>query len=813
MKKIKVIVLTFMCMFLVSGIKINVYAEDAQTNVENSSMAENEFTDKKSAAIYLRKQMVAREENITLIFHTSTPDEIMEELYEMAIADGEKGDASAAKEGDYLKYAIVPDTIKMNAVANKATSSYTFSYALNYYTNAEKEKILDEKVAQILEKFKAQGITSTSSEYDRAKAVYDYIVQNVTYSRGEIYDTGKSLMTAYDCLVENYANSYGQLLGAYRLLKELEIPARRVTGTVTTRTPVDYEEKHDRVTTLDQGWLIVHIGDKWYNFDVTSAYLYHTGVGEREHYTYKHLLSAGVSDFNIGFYYGIFTRESKTFVRDEEYLSETFLSSHPMAEKSWGSEPNEPDVDSCGTTFESANARIRIMNYFDNADVHEFYARDGEEGEFVKCYESQDNYGYCENISLGEHKYYLKIVSYNIVNGHKYYSKPSSVYAYSFVNVGCVKNLQCTFVNYDTVTLTWEAVEGADFYNVWRSDGDESLYRIAGTVTTNSYTNANPIASEKDYYYKVQPCRYNNPAYFTEIRGGFSNVVKIHTTLPAPTNVKLKNNGSNAVTVSWTPTEGKHLYDVYWKRAGESKYSSENSCQGIDGTSKVIDGLEAGVEYTFQVRTHHVNASGSTRWYSKFTKAKNIVTPLNTPTSVKASRNSYNSVKVTWGRVNDATYYQLWRSTSPNGNYLKVGTYTANKLNGISKSLACGTKYYYKVRAYKVVNGKAIYSNYSKVVSATPTLSAPKLTAKRRNSSSINVSWNKVDGATYYQVYRATSEKGKYTLLSTMDAKSTSKISKSLKTGRKYYYKVRAYRWQNGKRVYSNFSKVVSARP
>ena len=65
---------------------------------------------------------------------------------------------------------------------------------------------------------------------------------------------------------------------------------------------------------------------------------------------------------------------------------------------------------------------------------------------------------------------------------------------------------------------------------------------------------------------------------------------------------------------------------------------------------------------------------------------------------------------MTWSKVTGAQYYQLYRSTSANGTYKKVAT-TSSKTN--YKKITSSSDYYYKVRAYRVVNDKNVYSSFS----------------------------------------------------------------------------------------------------
>lgn len=62
-------------------------------------------------------------------------------------------------------------------------------------------------------------------------------------------------------------------------------------------------------------------------------------------------------------------------------------------------------------------------------------------------------------------------------------------------------------------------------------------------------------------------------------------------------------------------------------------------------------------------------------------------------------------------------------------------------------------------------------------------------------------------------VYRATSKNGKYKAVSTIKKGSTvSYTNKKLTSKKTYYYKVRAYRVVNGKKVYSGYSKVKGVK-
>lgn len=80
------------------------------------------------------------------------------------------------------------------------------------------------------------------------------------------------------------------------------------------------------------------------------------------------------------------------------------------------------------------------------------------------------------------------------------------------------------------------------------------------------------------------------------------------------------------------------------------------------------------------------------------------------------------------------------------------------------------------------------------------------------NFQKIKLTWQPVSGAGGYQIYRAVSPKGTFKRIATIDnPDKTTYINGSRTTGKVYYYKVRAYRTQGGRKVYSKFSDVKSA--
>lgn len=182
------------------------------------------------------------------------------------------------------------------------------------------------------------------------------------------------------------------------------------------------------------------------------------------------------------------------------------------------------------------------------------------------------------------------------------------------------------------------------------------------------------------------------------------------------------------------------------------------------------------------------------------------------PTSVKAASSAYDKIKISWGKVAGASGYEVYRATSKAGSYSKVKTVTSGStVSYTNGSLTAGKTYYYKVRAYKTIGTSKVYSSYSSIVSGKPVPAKPgSVKTTNAGSKKIQVTWGKVTGANGYEVYRSTSKAGSYQKVKTTTKNAAVSFTNTkLTIGKTYYYKVRAYRMVNGKKVYGSFSTIV----
>lgn len=375
-------------------------------------------------------------------------------------------------------------------------------------------------------------------------------------------------------------------------------------------------------------------------------------------------------------------------------------------------------------------------------------------------------------------------------------SQPTDV----FVNLAVPDGVKAASESYNSIKLTWAAVSGASGYDVYRATSSGGTYSKVGSITGTSFVNGS-LSTGTTYFYKIRAYKSGGSTVYSS----YSSVVSAKPVPGVPGSVKAASASYNSVKVTWSAVSGADGYEVYRAATSGGAYSLVGTVSGAGYTN---GGLTTNKSYFYKVRAYRT--VGKTKVYSGYSGVVSAKPVPGVPGAVKAASSSYNSVKISWGAVSGASGYQVYRATSSTGTYTLVGTLSGTSYtNG---GLTTNKAYYYKVRAYRTVGSAKVYGSYSGVVSAKPIPSVPgNFVAARMSSSSIKVSWNVVSGASGYEVHRAVSTTGKYTLLKSTT--STNYTNTGLTKGKTYYYKVRAYRLVGKTKIYSGWTVIKSARP
>ena len=244
---------------------------------------------------------------------------------------------------------------------------------------------------------------------------------------------------------------------------------------------------------------------------------------------------------------------------------------------------------------------------------------------------------------------------------------------------------------------------------------------------------------------------------------------------PAPKAPELKiTTSAGKPKIYWNAVDGAAKYWIYRSTDGKNfKYYDSTTKTSYTNNSTAI-----GSTYYYKVKS--IGANGTKSDYSV---SKGILCKPAAPT-VSINR-SNGKPKLSWKAVSGATKYWIYRSTDGvNFKYWDSTTKTSYTNSGA----ASGTKYYYRVKAVAVVNGKNVVSANSSTKSLFTSLAKPSVSITTANGKP-KITWKAVTGADKYYIYRSTDGKN----FSYWDSTTkTSYVNTGAKKNTKYYYKVKA---------------------
>ncbi len=164
------------------------------------------------------------------------------------------------------------------------------------------------------------------------------------------------------------------------------------------------------------------------------------------------------------------------------------------------------------------------------------------------------------------------------------------------------------------------------------------------------------------------------------------------------------------------------------------------------------------------------------------------------------------TVNLIWKRSEGAASYKILYTTDKK----KWKTVTTEKNSLSLKKLKSAQKYYFKIYAV----GKGGQSAVSEIITAcTKPEKAEIKKASSAKKGTVKLEWKKLSRVSGYELsYTADSFSEKKTVKSVAVGKADSKTVKNLKSGKRYKFRIRAYKKFGSKRVYGAYSKVKSVK-
>ena len=241
------------------------------------------------------------------------------------------------------------------------------------------------------------------------------------------------------------------------------------------------------------------------------------------------------------------------------------------------------------------------------------------------------------------------------------------------------------------------------------------------------------------------------------------------------TGIELKST-NNGVKISWKADPSADGYRVYRKTSKNGSWKALDTLSA-DETSFIDKSAVGGKTYYYTVRGYNYVGWGS---YNT-SGVKTIY--LDTP-ELSAS-NTSKGVYLKWTKVAGVEKYKIYRQTAGSTKWKYLTSTT--KTTYTDKAAKSGTKYTYKV----VATAGDYTSSYT--TAGRYYLSTPKLSSVKNASGGVKVSWEKVEGAQGYKVYRKTGSGDWKLIATTTNNKKFNYTDKTAKSGKTYSYSVRAY--------------------
>lgn len=285
-------------------------------------------------------------------------------------------------------------------------------------------------------------------------------------------------------------------------------------------------------------------------------------------------------------------------------------------------------------------------------------------------------------------------------------------------------------------------------YTMWQYSQSGKVAGINGNVDLNYYYKSNPIniskttissiSNQKYTGSKITPSisiKYNNKTLSKDIdyTVSFKNNTSIGTSTvtikgkgnytgtktitfkivpKTVTNTKISSTSSSSIKLNWSKVSNASGYRIYRSTSKNGTYTKVKDITNNSTLTYTDSGLSSNKKYYYKIKSFK-NVNGQ-KYYGYYSNIISSETKLSTPT-IKLSTPKSKSIKVSWNKISGSKGYEVYRATSKKGTYYKKST-TSN-LSYTNTGLTKGKTYYYKVRAYKIVNGNKVYSSFSSIKS------------------------------------------------------------------------------------------------
>jgi hypothetical protein len=745
------------------------------------------YSNVSKAIAYVQNQAILRENDISIL----VTNDVYQKL-DLNNATDIIAHTGNPKGGDYLAYSIA--TLSISA-GEQADGNWLVDYYFDYYDTKAQEDAVDSTIQKLVSEL---NLNSSKSDYEKVKAIYQYITVNVKYDYDTVNQpaTHKEKFCAYGSVVDQLAVCQGYSCMFYRLALEAGIDCRIIDS-----------------IQLNHTWNIVKLDGKYYLLDPTW---------DSSNSDLSYFLKGSLD----------FGDHANT---DDNFQDTSFAKTYTLADFQYGSSGLQSlgtapdytmitsDYMTISTSAKNNRAKVLVF-YFNGCQATQALAKSLSGKTFagvdiVFANAEQTNAGMVTARSEIGNQFptgnsIIYTIGSNNVDAMAEFERVAGIadpdgYLYSptvfiinaknqivYASSTAPGNLEEIIQNYliNSSAPSYQA-DGTGYSSsqksgicgknaIWRysSDGtleiigSGALYDNLSTPTNIGWLNTNDIASASyslDCIYCKDVKKIIVSSGITSIGqnifASFPNLKTIWFQGNVPT-IAGRNTISSSVTIQYPSSDKTWTASVRKKIASKSTWTA-------------------------------VNAKGRSASESCTAPKK---------TSISSLTNMSKGVKITWKKSSKASGYYIYRGNTKIATISSASTLTYTD----TKAKTNNKKYTYKVVAFtksgSTIAKAAASAAKSCYYVSVPTCSSVKNTAKQ----AMTVKWKKNSKATGYEIQYSQSKtfaSGNKTV-TIKKASTLSTVIKKLTRKKTYYVRIRAYKTAGGTKYYSAWCTAKSVK-
>ena len=316
------------------------------------------------------------------------------------------------------------------------------------------------------------------------------------------------------------------------------------------------------------------------------------------------------------------------------------------------------------------------------------------------------------------------------------------------------------------VTVTWDAVTGANTYHAYRDTDSDPAGATALGAQTSGFADA-PTAGQLYYYWVMASnSTTTSTSDWSTANSGYRKLAQV-------AGVTATENLSDKITVSWTDGTGETGYAIWRNTSNASNTAGYVATAAANATSYDDTTATAGQDYWYWVRATNNTSTSQSDWSAADYGLRLLSEPTTAASAITFSSVADTSMTVGWTRGNgdyvlvvakqggapadpsDSTAYNA-NAAFGSGDTTAAGSYVVYKGTGVSvpvTGLSAATEYYFAVYEFNGTTSpnyrtsdEPVSNKYT--LAAEPATQATSITVSGVNEVTLTgINWTDGNGA------------------------------------------------------------------